>query len=162
MKIRTLAPIVAFVLVSTVTGSAQGPATQDLQKVIDQYTAAWAKGDAKGVAAVYTDNAIRVDVEGNVLVGRAEIQRSFEQNFAGFLKGTTIRITAGKQVSIRPEVLVVEGTYEVSGAKDPSGKPLTIKGRYLNTMVREGGRLLVGSNASFVPQPSPGAQMSGQ
>jgi len=159
---RTFASIVAFLLVSTISGSAQDPATQDMQKVIDQYTAAWAKGDAKGVAAVYTEKAIRVDVEGNVLVGRAEIQRSFEQNFAGFLKGTTIRITAGRQASVRPEVMVVEGTYEVTGAKDPSGKPLTVKGRYLNTMVREGGGLRVASNASFVPQPSPGAPMSGQ
>jgi len=42
------------------------------------------------------------------------------------------------------------------------GKPMALKGHYLNTMVREGGRLLLASNAGFVPQAAPGAQKPAQ
>ena len=157
MKLRTLLPMLALVF-ATAPGFAQEPAKQDVQKVIDEYTTAWAKGDAKAIAMMFTEDAIRVDAAGNVLVGRGEIQRSLETNFAGPWKGTSIRITAGRQQQVRPEVLVAEGTYEVSGLKDPAGKPMSLKGHYLNTMVREGGRLLLASNAGFLPQAAPGAQ----
>ena len=155
MRLRAFVTMLALVL-ATLPASAQEASKQDMQKVIDAYTGAWAKGDAKAIAMMYTENALRVDGEGNVFAGRSEIQKHFEQNFAGPWKGTTIKITAGRQQSVRPDVTVAEGTFEVSG--NPSGKPMVRTGRYLNTIVREGGRLLLASNVGFMPQPAAGGQ----
>lgn len=154
MRLRFFVTMLALVF-AALPASAQEPSKQDVQKVIDEYTSAWAKGDARGIAMMYTENALRVDGEGHVFAGRAEIQKHFEQNFAGPWKGTTIRITAGRQQSVRPDVTVAEGTFEVSG-KDPAGKPMVRKGRYLNTLVREGGRWLLASNVGFEPQTASG------
>ena len=48
-----------------------------------------------------------------------------------------------------------EGTYEVTGIRTPDGKDApSVKGSYLNTIVKKGGAWIIASNAAVPPPPA--------
>lgn len=130
---------------ATTLGQQPDPA---LDQLLTQYQASWAKGDAKGLASLYTTNAVRMGPDGPVF-GRQAIQTLFEQNFAGPWKGTKVTLTAGRLESLSADVRLHEGTFEVSGG---TGAPQ--KGRFLNTLVRQGKEWKIAGLAP-IPQTPP-------
>ena len=145
---RTLvAGIIGLVVIASVTTMGQQKADAGIEQLLTEYQASWAKGDAKGLASLYAQNAIRMGPDGPV-VGRQAIQAMFEANFAGAWKGTKVTITAGKIESVSADVRVQEGTFLVSG---PTGPPQ--KGRYLNTLVRQAGQWKIAGLAPIPETP---------
>jgi uncharacterized protein (TIGR02246 family) len=124
-----------------------------VDKLVADWTAAFAKADAKTLASLYTENAIRITPEGGRVVGREAISKEFATNFAGPWKGATIKIQVGAVHNMSPEIAVGEGTYEVIGVKGPDGQPMPIKGSYVNTMVKKDGAWVLASNAAVLPAP---------
>src|SRR5687767_11545338 len=124
--------ILGIVVLACVTTLGQTKSDPGIDQLLADYQAAWAKADAKGLAALYTQNAVRMGPEGPVF-GRQAIQTMFEQNFAAAWKGSKVTITGGRIESVSADVRVHEGTFQVSG---PTGAPQ--KGRFLNTLVRQG------------------------
>jgi uncharacterized protein (TIGR02246 family) len=127
-----------------------------LDKLAADWTAAFAKGDAKALAGLYTENAVRVTPEGGRVVGRNAIEQEFVSNFAGPWKGARITISVGAIQAVSAEVAVNEGSFEVSGLHTPDGKPAPpVKGHYLNTIVKKGGAWMLASNAAVAPAAAP-------
>jgi hypothetical protein len=64
-----------------------GPATQVLSEFAKNYIAAYNKGDAKAVAAFFTEDAEYIDADGQLTKGRAEIEKllatAFQENPGG-------------------------------------------------------------------------------
>jgi uncharacterized protein (TIGR02246 family) len=131
--------------------SAQG-ADPALEKLARSYEAAWAKGDAAGVAAHYTENTLSVNSEG-VQQGRAAVQASLAKNFAGPWKGTTLVVHLGKSQPLGADMMLHEGTYDVVGVKGPDGKPVPVHGSYLNTLVKKAGAYSIAGHMAFAPPP---------
>ena len=124
-------------------------------KAIVAYQENWAKGDAKALAASYDAGAVAVTAAGAV-TGRTAIEQMFTANFAGPWKGTTIKLTPGKMHTLSPEIRVGEGTYEISGMMDATGKALPpARGRYMNTTINRGGIWIIADQATF-PIATPG------
>jgi uncharacterized protein (TIGR02246 family) len=124
-----------------------------MDKLAADWTAAFDRGDAKAVAGFYTENAVRITPEGGRVVGRAAIEKEFATNFAGPFKGTKIKINVGATTTVGADVAVNEGTWEVTGAMMPDGKPSPpLKGSYLNTTVKKNGAWVLASNADIPPQ----------
>jgi uncharacterized protein (TIGR02246 family) len=144
---------VALVCAGLAPASAQ---TKDpaLDKLAADWAAAFAKGDAKGLAAFYTEDAVRSSQEGGTVVGRAAIEKEFASNFAAAWKGATIAIKVGSLHPVGADVAVNEGSWEVS-AKGPDGKPTTIRGTYVNTIVKRAGAWVIASNAAIPSGPPP-------
>lgn len=155
MKFTTmaLAVCVAVLGAGLVPAAAQAndPA---LDKLAADWAAAFAKGDAKALAGFYTDDAVRSSQEAGTTIGRAAIEKEFAANFAGPWKGATIAIKVGSSRSVGPDIAVNEGTWEVSG-KGPDGKPTTMSGRYVNTIVKRAGAWAIASNAVIPNAPAP-------
>lgn len=143
---RVIAASLGIVLLAAVTGLAQKK-DPGLDQLIADYQRAWAKGDAKGLSALYTANAIRV-ADGQQAIGRPAIQQMFETNFGSIWKGTKVTITTGRTEALGTDVRLQEGTFEVTGA---SGPPL--RGRFLNTVVREGGQWRIAGLAAMSQAP---------
>ncbi len=116
-------------------GAAAQPADANLAELLEQYKSAWNKGDAKALAALYSEKAVRIAGYAEPLAGRAAIEQSFTKNFAGPWKGTTLMIRAERTETLAPDVRLQEGTYQLAR---PGGEPQ--RGRYLNTIVREDGQ----------------------
>jgi uncharacterized protein (TIGR02246 family) len=126
--------MVAVVMLAPAGGAAQRDEAA-VTEMLQQYEAAWNNGDAKALAALYTEAAVRLAGYAEPLAGRAAIEQSFAKNFAGPWKGTTLTIRAERTETLAPDVRVQQGRYQVSR---PGGEPQ--RGRYLNTLVREGGQ----------------------
>jgi uncharacterized protein (TIGR02246 family) len=137
---------VVLVMGFDATGRAQSGVDAEFRKLVDAFVQAWNNGDAKGVAALHTTDAIRLNTDGTVVIGRAEIEKGMATAFAGPMKGARLTITEGKRSQVSPDIYVAEGTYAVSGGGPPA-PGMANNGHYLNTVVRQGGRLLVASSA---------------
>ena len=137
--------ILAFVLAPA--AGAQTPAKNpDVQKLVDAYIQAWGKGDAKALAALFTQDAVRIGADGMVFSGRTAIEQAFVKGFETTLKGSTLSVTRGTETSLTPDIMIGSGTWSVSGGAPTPGTPT--KGSFLNTLVRQGGRWLIASNAA--------------
>ena len=135
----------------------QAGADSEMQKLADEYMAAWNKGDAKAVAALHARDAIQITPEGRVNVGRAEIEKSLQEAFAGSSKGARLMARMGRTSQISADVRTSEGTYEITGLTaqpDAARAPGAVRGRFLNTLVREGGRWLIASSAIIPELPT--------
>lgn len=137
--------IAALVIAGATHPHAQTGRNSEVQKVADAFVAAWAAGDAKGLAALHADNAIRSTPEGMIHAGRAAIEKAFTEAFAGPFKGTTLQVVPGEERTINANVVVASGTYAITGGNVPAGA--VTKGIYVNTLVREGGRWMLVSSA---------------
>jgi uncharacterized protein (TIGR02246 family) len=130
---------------------AQDPTNAELRRLATAYAQAWAKGDARAVAGLHTNEAIRIGVDGKVAVGRAAIERAVALALTGPYRGTKINLTAGQTTRAGQDVYVSEGTYQIGGGMPPAGSP--IRGRYLQTLVRVSGRWLIAGDAPVYPPP---------
>jgi uncharacterized protein (TIGR02246 family) len=129
-----------------------------MEKLAADWTAAYAKADAKTLAGYYTEHAVRLTAEGGTVIGRAAIEKEFTSNFAGPWKGTQISIKVGSIHPVSAGVAVNEGTYEISGIHGPDGKPApNVKGNYLNTVIKKNGAWVIASNCGVAPLPPPAA-----
>jgi uncharacterized protein (TIGR02246 family) len=144
---RTAWIAVAGVVALSFVASAQ-KVDPDSQKLADQYQAAFNAGDAKGVGAFYTADATRLGPDGAMLKGRQAIEKSYVDGFAGPLKGAKLTLQQGATQVVTPDVKIMEGRYSTTGGGVPA------KGRYVNTVVRQGGQWLLASVVT-VPDVAP-------
>ena len=125
--------------------AAQAP-DQEFQKLADAFMAAWAKGDAKAIAALHTKTAVRVTggTDG-ATVGTAAIEQGFTATLGGPYKGTKLVIKPSKYHRVDAGTYIGEGTYQITGGAVPPGTPTS--GQYMNTMVREAGAWKIAGSA---------------
>jgi uncharacterized protein (TIGR02246 family) len=141
--------MVAVLCLVGLTSALGQQADAEMQKLTDQYVAAFNKGDVKALGALHTADTIRVTQTGELIVGRAAVEQDFTAGLAGPLKGAKLAVTPGKVQSLSADVRVTEGTYEVTGSGGSQ------KGRYLNTLVRQGGQWRLASMATISTTPPP-------
>ena len=145
---RKMSWVAALVLVgASVVVSAQN-ADPDAQKLADQYTAAFNKGDAKALTALYAANGTGLGPTGTLLAGRAAIEKNFVDGFAGPLKGATLSLEQGATHVVTPDVKMMEGRFTTTGI-------VPVKGRYVNTVVRQGKTWLLASVVTIPDPPAP-------
>lgn len=125
-----------------------------LEKLRQSYEQAWVKGDANAIATHYTEDALVVNADG-VHHGRAAVLKNLTTNLAGPWKGSTLSVHMGQSQTLGADMSLNEGTYEVKGLTGPDGKPLVIKGSYINTLVKKGGAWVIAGHMAFAPPPPP-------
>lgn len=138
---KRLAASLAAVLAVTAWVAAQQP-DPAMEKLARTYEAAFNKGDAKAIAALHTSDAVRMFSSGQVVTGRTGIEQAYAAALAGELKGAKLTIGPGQVQKLSADVITSTGTYELAGGKTPG------KGRYLNTLKREGGQWLLATVAT--------------
>ncbi len=124
-------------------------ADPDTEKLADQYSAAFNKGDAKALAALYAANGTRLGPEGVLISGRATIEKNYADGFAGPLKGSTLTLQQGATHAVTQDVKVMEGRFTTATGIAP------VKGRYVNTVVRQGKTWLLASVVTIPDLPTP-------
>ena len=124
---------------------AQGKPDAEFQKIADAFSAAWAKGDAKAIAALHTKDAVRVTGTEPAVKGTAAIEQALMAALTGPYKGTTLVIKSNGFTQVSPDTYIGDGTYQVMGGAVPPGAPTS--GQYLNRMVSQGGKWMIASAA---------------
>ena len=146
MKIRAAAIAAVLILVACVHAAAQQP-NPEIEKMTEHMQAAFNKGDAKALGALYTPEALRIGSTGGFFQGRAAIEKDAAESLAKRYKGMKLVLHSGKTQLLTPDVAVTEGTFEITGGTTP------VRGRYLNTLLREGGQWRIASAANVRDVP---------
>jgi uncharacterized protein (TIGR02246 family) len=95
---------------------------EGVKKHFQEASDAWNAGDAKAMAALYTPDSSFISPMGDEGHGRKEIQKIFEDVFAGPMKGTQLTFD---DFTIRfypqPNIALVDCTGTLTGMKKPDG-----------------------------------------
>jgi uncharacterized protein (TIGR02246 family) len=135
-------------------GQARADQAEDeaaIRKMVESYTAAFNKRDAKAVAAHWLPEAVYFDPDTRKqIVGREAIQKHFAEEFAD-VKGAKLTVTVESIRFISPSVALEQGRAIVTEpGKDPS------KSRYSAIHVKRDGKWLLDrvSDEDDTPPPS--------
>jgi uncharacterized protein (TIGR02246 family) len=122
-------------------------------KRAQEFIAAFEKGDAKAVAAFWTENADYVDQVGHETKGRAAIKKMYEKLFAA-KKGMKLNIIVTSARMVGSDVAIEDGFTEVTLAE--GGPPSAA--RFSAVLVRKDGEWYFESVRDSVPHPPSNAE----
>ena len=108
---------------------------QAMDALAQKYADAWKAADAAGCASIYSDDADVIDFMGMSAKGKAAIQESITQTL-GTYPGSSIEIVRTGIHPVSADVVVSDGTWEVTGAQAPEGAPT--KGFYTIVLAKQG------------------------
>src|SRR5262245_34785045 len=117
-------------------------------KRAQEFITAFEKGDARAVAAFWTENADYVDQTGREFKGRAAIQKMYEKFFAG-RKGMKLNIIVTSARMVGTDVAFEDGITEVT----PAGGGLPSAARFSAVLVKKGSEWYLESVRDSVPHP---------
>jgi len=135
-KTTCLAAILAMILALPLAGtSAQDEKAAPGQgKRAQEFIAAFNKGDAKAVAAFWTEEASYVDQTGHEVKGRAALEKMYAGEFA-VQKGAKLKVTVTAARMVTADVALEDGITEVTPA---DGGPPTVA-RFSAVLVKKNG-----------------------
>lgn len=124
--------------------SAVNKELDDVRATSEAFEKAYNAGDAKAIAAQFTENAEVVDEEGNVIEGRANIEARFAALFKEHPKTKiSVELTSLRQLS--PDVAVEDGYSTTTLTPDEPGS----RSPYTLVHVKRDGKWLVASVRDF-------------
>jgi uncharacterized protein (TIGR02246 family) len=132
------------------TGGDKIPAAdeQAMQARAKEMIAAFNRGDAKTLAAMFTANGDYMDEGGRRIQGRAAIEQYFQKLFdAG--KGAELRVHKTGVRMVRPDLAITDGVMEVI----PPGGGLSSSARYTTVQVKQDGQWYLESVREAVVTP---------
>ena len=140
-----------FVALRTIPAVADEPKGEEKAVAKERraaYIAAYDRGDAKAVAAFWTEDATYVDEVGHEYNGRAAIEQLYEKVFDA-RKGAKLAIHVTDNKMVTPEVLLNAGVTEVTPAD--GGPPTTA--RFSAVLVKKDGAWYLQSVRDSVAYP---------
>jgi uncharacterized protein (TIGR02246 family) len=119
----------------------------------DEFEQAVSNGDAKAIGALFVEDSDLVDQAGAMHHGRAAIEERYQRLFEGPYKGAQANLEITSIRFVRPEIAIIDGTYELNGMTSADG---IVKGMYTNVSVKENGQWMVHCSRPMLPMKAPG------
>jgi uncharacterized protein (TIGR02246 family) len=135
--------------------TAAGPSGADaIKAVADAYVKAALAGDAKAIAALYTDDALEMPPNQPLIKGRAAIQQYYEKEMASGMKMTSFTLTHLDTQAMGDRGYDV-GTYRQSLALKGATTPINDSGKYTVILRRSAAGWKIASAIYNSDQPPP-------
>ncbi len=122
----------------------QGPEEKAIRATSEAFTAAFNKGDAKAVAALWAPDGEYVDETGHLIRGREAIEKVYSTFFAAN-PGSQIETSISSLKVVGAKAALEEGS---SILKNPEGK-IVSRGSYTAIHLKEGDKWLISSVREF-------------
>lgn len=123
-------------------GAAPAAARSDderaIREAIDAFAQAFARGDARAIAGLFTEEGEAIDPEGATIKGRAAIEEHFAQRLGG-ASGDRLETTVETVSILAPGVARVAGRTQLR----PADGSVPLGGRFSSIVVRRDGRWLL-------------------
>jgi uncharacterized protein (TIGR02246 family) len=87
-----------------------------IREWMSDYTVAWNKHDATALALLFSEDADFVGGSGGVFRGRSQIERLMAEEFSTSLKEWNLTNAIEDIRFLRPDITIVNGTYEPAGS----------------------------------------------
>jgi len=122
-------------------GQAEESEEQVIRNMVAEAVGRFNNGDASVIRELWDEHADYVGVDGTLITGRAAI----EELLGRMLKANSGKVTQNATIErvrfLAPDIVVVDGTWTITGAVDAAGKELpAIKGRGLELVKKKNGR----------------------
>ena len=144
---RTL--IAAFVAFTVAPLLAQDAALeQAVDALAKKFSDSWKAVDAAGCASIYSDDADLIDFMGMSVKGKAAIQENITQTLGTF-PGSSLAIERTGLHVVSADVVVSDGTWEITGGKPPEGA--ATRGFYTLVVAKQGDAWQVIAQREKVP-----------
>jgi uncharacterized protein (TIGR02246 family) len=118
----------------------------------DEFEQAVSSGDVKAIGALFVEDSDLVDQAGVMHHGRAAIEERYQKLFDGPYKGAQANLEVTSIRFVRPEIAIIDGTYELNGMKSPDGLPLgMIRGMFTNVSVKQNGQWMLHCSRPMLP-----------
>ncbi len=156
--------VVMIALALAVPAVAAGHAAEEtaIQLVWQQFSDAWARGDAHARAALWAEDASLINPFGVEAHGRAAIEKVFEQESAGFAKGTTHTFSNFSYRFLTPAIAEVDATGTIKGMRGADGAPMPPLTLHVFAIVtKAGGKWQIKDARPYVPAQPPGMSKAG-
>ncbi len=123
----------------------------------DEFEQAVLNADVKAIGALFVDDADLVDQAGNMHHGRMAIEERYQKLFEGPYKGAQGSLEIASIRFVRPDIAVIDGTYELTGLKSAEGQDLpAVKGRFTNVSVKQNDQWMLHCSRPMLPVKAPG------
>lgn len=153
----SIARICAALLVTCLAASA-APDQGDDEKLVRETATAqqdtWNRHDAKGYAALFTEDGDCVNVVGWWWKGRKEIEAKLTQAFQFVFRDSVMKIEDVQVRFLSPKIAIAHVRWTMQGAKTPPNIPEPRVGLQTLTMQKIGGKWLIAAfqNTNAVPE----------
>ncbi len=122
-----------------------------VRKLYEQFTIAWNQHDHKSMTRMWVEDGDHLEPDARLAKGRREIGTLLRLQHEGIFKDTQLKLNLESVWFITAEVALVDGTYELAGARDPAGKDIGVRAGHLTSiLLKEGGRWLIAASRLMV------------
>jgi uncharacterized protein (TIGR02246 family) len=149
MRSRRFNAVYFLLVLAVVANVARADDNHTIKASADAFVAAFNKGDANAVAAMWTDKGVLVDELGRRFEGRPQIEAAYVEFFKAH-PGVQIKVTSGDVRKLMGDSLLEEGTTSLTPA--PAGT--NGESKYSAVHVQQNGQWLM-SNVREWPPASP-------
>jgi len=160
MKKILLGGMLLAVATVTAAWAAEGAQVPALHTRAVEFKAAWDRHDPKALAAFWTADGDLINPFGRVAKGRAEIEKLFQDEQTGIMKGTTFNLLADSAREIDADAAVADWDVEITGMKGPDGAAMPpLKNHVTVVWVKHGGNWWAAAARPVMYPPPPGKPM---
>ncbi len=133
---------------------AKGRQEDSIREWHEKFVADWNKHDTEALLSFFADDADYVSGWGRLVKGRVEIGEWLTEAHSTLLKGAQLNSRVDTIRFLRPEIAVLDGTFEASGVRSRQGelRP-TVHGHFTWIIVKKKGRWWVVSDRVFGFRP---------
>ena len=115
-----------------------------IRKVLERFGEAWNKHDAQAFSMAFAEDADFTNVLGMSAHGRTDIAKFHAPMFATVFKDTSLKVDKVHVRFIKPDVAAVDEWWEMTGARDRSGREIPLRKGLLNlVMTRQDGTWVI-------------------
>ncbi len=108
---------------------------EKIQSLWKQFEQIYNNADGKLLANLWLENGDLFSLSGGVFRGKEEIEGFFVKAFSKNYKGSTFKMNINSIRNIKPDVAVVDGSWEVIGESLPKGYPT--RGIYTQVLIKQ-------------------------
>lgn len=124
--------------------------SKQYQKTADNFEKLLIKGDAQGIADLFTTDGQMNDLDGTNLNGPTAIKNNYSGQFSG-IKYKDVDITVDEVMTLPGDYVMGRGSYTATMMMD--GQTMKMKGFYQNLCKVIDGKLKIHRHLGLVPAP---------
>lgn len=127
-----------------------------IRKMYADFMEAWNAHDAKGMSALYAHDGDHVEPDGTIAKGRVGVRDLLIKQHETVFKSSRLELSIEDVWFITADVALIDGTYNLSGAKLPDGVELPARtGRITAVFIKERGDWSIAASRLMIPTKLP-------
>lgn len=108
----------------------------EIYQIHKQFGETWNRHDAAALAGLWTKQGDYVEPDGQAFHGRDAIEKQFRIVHGSVFKDSRLHLIVERVRMLGRGTAIADGSYELFGAKDPTGDEIGLRSGYFTTVLR--------------------------